>query len=436
MKRKETESRYYSTRMINRLAVLGGSSVYIPVFLSALMQNNMRVKEIVLIGKNPDKLNIVSSFCKRMVDNVGYPLRIKDTISIEEGVEGAQIILSHIRVGGFLARIDYEKKPVNYDLIGDESFGAGSFLNAFHTLPVMLDIGQKIASLNPTAYIINMTNPMGLVVETLTRFAKLKNVIGISETATSYKRIFSQFLNISEKSISIQYIGLYHLGAICDVCVRGKSIMAELIEKLEKEKIPNINNELFSIFNIIPSRALNIFLIKNDYLREQKKKSIFRSEILYEHETKILNLYKDKTVTTIPDVVYERNPLWYNEIIIPLICALQRHSAEEHIVCVPNKGYLPEFPFDTSIEIPCEISKKGIQPVIHTKLPEIFRGLLLTAKESDRLMIEAIVNKSYYYALKSLAINPFVESFTKAKLFLDEFTQMKKIEWLDKMKEL
>lgn len=430
MKRKEVKQSYLNTRIISRLSVLGGSSVYIPVLLSALMQNNVRVKEIILIGKNPDKLNIVSSFCKRMVDNVGYPLRIKETTSIEAGIEGAQIILSHIRVGGFLARIDFEKKPVNYDLIGDESFGAGSFLNAFYTLPVMLEIGKKIASINPTAYIINMTNPMGLVVETLTRFTGLKNVIGICETSTSYKRFFSQLFNVPEKHIRIQYIGLYHLGAICDVYLHGKSIMTELIEKLEKEKIPFFDNELITTFNVVPSRALSIFLKKNDYLKEQRKKSVFRSEMLYEHETKILNIYKDKTVTTIPDIVYERNPSWYDEIIIPLICSLQKQRPEEHIVCIPNKDYLTEFPFDTAIEIPCEINKKGLRPVIQTRLPEIFRGLFLTAKESDRLMIEAIINKSYNYSLKSLAINPFVDSFAKAKLFLDEFIQAKKIEWL------
>ena len=429
MKEKEVPQQYYNTKMITRLTVLGGSSVYIPVFLSALMQNNVRIKEIVLVGKNSEKLNIVTSFCKRMVDNIGYPVQIKETTSIENGIEGAQIILSHIRVGGFLARIDYEKRPVNYDLIGDESFGAGSFLNAFYTIPVMLEIGKKISSINPTAHLINMTNPMGLVVETLTRFAGLNHVIGICETSTSYKRIISQLFNISEKHIRIQYIGLYHLGAICDVYLNGKSIMIELIDKLEKENIPLFNKELISTFNIIPSRALNIFLRKSDYLKEQKKKSQFRSELLYEHESKILSIYKDPRITTIPDVVYERNPSWYDEIIIPLICALQRKNPEEHIVCIPNKDYLSEFPFDTSVEIPCEINNKGLKPCIHTKLPEVFRGLLLTAKESDRLIIESIVNKSYNYALKALTINPFVDSFDKAKLFLDEFIQSKKIKW-------
>ncbi|MGC9053946.1 MAG: hypothetical protein ACP5KS_08690 [Candidatus Hydrogenedens sp.] len=308
MKKKEVNQNY-NAKMITRLAVLGGSSVYIPVFLSALMQNNVRLKEIILIGKNPEKLNIVASFCKRMIDNIGYPIRIKETTSIETGIEGAHIILSHIRVGGFLARIDYEKRPVNYDLIGDESFGAGSFLNAFYTIPVMLEIGKKISSINPSAYIINMTNPMGLVVETLTRFAGLKQVIGICESSTSDKKIISQLFNVSEKHIRIQYIGLYHLGAICDVYLRNKSIMMELIDKLEKENIPSFDNQLISSFNIIPSRALNIFLRKSDYLKEQKKKSQFRSEMLYEHESKILNIYKNPEIATIPDVVYERNPL-------------------------------------------------------------------------------------------------------------------------------
>ncbi len=416
-------------KMINRLAILGGSSVYIPVFLSALMQNNVRIKEIVLIGTNQEKLNIVSAFCKRMVDNVGYPLKVNETTSVELGIEGAEIILSHIRVGGFLARIAYERKPINCDLIGDESFGAGSFLNAFYTLPVMLEIGKKISSINPKAYVINMTNPMGLVVETLTRFAGLTRVIGVCESVTSYKQLIARLLNVSEKNISLQYIGLYHLGAICDVYLHGRSIMVELIEKLEKEKIPSFDHEIISTFNAIPSRALSIFLRKSDYLKEQKKKTQLRSEILYEHETKILNIYKNQRVNSIPDVVYERNPSWYDEIIIPLICALNKYCFDEHIICIPNKDYLSEFPFDTSIEIPCKINKKEIKPSIQTKLPEFFRGLFLTAKESDRLITEAIINKSYNCALKALAINPFVDSFTKARLFLDEFIQTEKIEW-------
>ncbi len=429
MKKKEVNPRIARTKMINRLSVLGGSSVYIPVLLSALMQNNIRVKEIVLIGKNPEKLNIVASFCRRMIDSVGYPLRIKETTSIEQGIDGAQIILSHIRVGGFLARIDYEKKPIQYDLIGDESFGAGSFLNAFYTLPVMLDIAKIIAKVNPSAYIINMTNPMGLVVESMTRFVGLSNVIGISETTHFYRKIISQLFQVPEKQVKIQYIGLYHLGIICDVYIQRKSVMMELVEMLEKEKIPSFDTEIISTFNIIPSRSLNIFLRKNDYLTEQKKKSQLRSEILFEHEAKILNIYRNRSITTIPDVVYERNPSWYDEIIIPIIRALQSQYAEEHIVCIPNKDYLSEFPVDTSIEIPCEISRKGLKPSVIPHLPELFRGLLLSAKESDRLMIEAIIQKSYNYALKSLAINPFVDSFTKAKLFLDDFIQTKKIDW-------
>ncbi|MCA1901007.1 MAG: hypothetical protein LDL53_02125 [Candidatus Hydrogenedens sp.] len=429
MRRREVTHNRIPMKMVKRLAILGGSSVYIPAFLYAVMKNNLRIKEIVLIGRNPEKLEIVSSFCKRMADNIGYPLKIKSSVSIEEGIEDAQIIISHIRVGGFLARIDYEKRPLNYDLIGDESFGAGSFMNAVNTLPIMLEVGKIIASINPDAWLINMTNPMGLVVETLTRYANLKHVIGICETTTTYKRIISDIFRVPEKQVRIQYIGLYHLGVVCDVLINGESVMVELIEKIDKELPNQFDHELMSVFNVIPSRALRIFLRKNEYLKEQQRKPQFRSEMLYENESKILNIYKDEQIKSIPDIVYERNPIWYEDLIVPLIRDLQSIYSEEHIICVPNKGYIPEFPYDTSVEIPCEISRNRFKPSMNTKLPEVFRGLLLTAKESDRLMIESVINRSYEYALKSLTINPFVNSYSSAKSFLDGLVKERRINW-------
>lgn len=430
MRGKEYSSPPSKTKVVSRLSVLGGSSVYIPVFLSALMHRNVKVREVVLIGRNEEKLEIVSRFCRKLVESVGYPLKVSSTISIEEGVSNASIILNHIRVGGLLTRISHEYLPLKHNMIGDESFGAGSFSNACCTLPVIMEIGSRIKNINPNAYIINMTNPMGLVVEALTRYVGLEKVIGICENIPSYKHAIAELLGVDERNISLQYIGLYHIGFICDVLVKGKSRILEIVEKVSEINIEGVDKEFVRYFNIIPSRALSIYFNRDSYLSSQKKASRLRSEILYERESKILELYKQSATENIPSIVYERNPFWYDEIIVPLIQLLCSYTSGESVVCVPNKGFISDFPTGTSVEVPCKISKNGYLSVFKHRIPDFIRGLLITAKESDRLMIESIINSSYKTALKALAINPFVNSFSNAKAFLDECLAERNLDWL------
>ncbi|MCX8063958.1 MAG: hypothetical protein N3G21_02150 [Candidatus Hydrogenedentes bacterium] len=429
MRGKEYFAPPSKTKVIARLAVLGGSSVYIPVFISALMHRNVKVREVVLIGRNEEKLEIVSRFCKKLVANVGYPLKISSTVSVEEGVKDALIILNHIRVGGLLTRISHERLPLKHNMIGDESFGAGSFSNACTTIPVIVDIGNRIKSVNPNAYLINMTNPMGLVVDVFTRHTGLENVIGICENIPSYRRAISELLGVDECQISLHYIGLYHIGFVCDVLVKGKSRMSEVVEKANELNIEGVNKDFIRYFNLIPSRALSIYLSRDAYLNYQKKAPRLRSEILYEKETKILKLYKQNTTETIPSIVYERNPFWYDEIIVPLILHLCSYNPGESIVCVPNKGFISEFPLGTSVEVPCKISKDGYACSLKLKIPDFIRGLMIMSKESDRLMMESIINSSYKTALRALAINPFVTSFSNVKDFLDECLKERNFDW-------
>lgn len=433
MRGKELFGTSLRTKVISRLTILGGSSVYIPVLVSALMHRNVKVREIVLVGRNEEKLEIVTRFCNRLVERVGYPLKINSTTSIEDGIIDASIVLNHIRVGGLLTRISHERLPLKYGMIGDESFGAGSFSNACCTIPVVVNIGKIVKSVNPDVFLINMTNPMGLVVEALTKYTGLENVIGISENIPFYRRMIAELLRVDDSQISVQYIGLYHIGLVCDVLVKGKSRIAEVADKVNGSsyELSEVEKEVIRHFHIIPSRALRIYFDREHYLDEQKKSTSLRSEILYERESKILSLYKQDTVDTIPSIVYERNPFWYDEIIVPLMMLLFSYTPGEKIVCVPNKGFLSDFPYGASIEVPCRISKDGYECSFKSRVPDFLRGLIISAKESDSLMVEAIMNSSYRTALKALAINPFVNSLSKARAFLDECLKERNLNWYE-----
>ena len=116
--------------MINRIAILGGSSVYTPEFIFSLISHNVNVKEIVLVGRNEAKLQIVADFCDRILRKSGFPATVEATTDVETAVTGAKYILNQIRVGGMQARLKDEKLPQKFGMIGDESLGAGGFANA------------------------------------------------------------------------------------------------------------------------------------------------------------------------------------------------------------------------------------------------------------------------------------------------------------------
>ncbi|MBI4558812.1 MAG: hypothetical protein HY706_14615 [Candidatus Hydrogenedentes bacterium] len=413
--------------MIDRLAVLGGSSVYTPELILSLISRNLKFKEIVLIGRPGPKLPLVAKFCQRLVDKSGYPATVSGTTDLVEGVRGAKYILNHVRVGGMAARIRDEKQPPKQGMVGDESLGAGGFANALRTLPVVMDLTQRIEQINPDAIFINLTNPMGIVMEALIKYSKLK-AIGVCDLPGVYVKKMAMILRLSPSEICVDYIGLNHVGWIQDVKVQGRSCMAKVLERLEHQSEDGFDYDLIGLFRMIPTRTVGLFFHQDEVLKKQLACSRFRAEILHEAEQQILKLYEDNHLTEIPDLTRQRNAIWYEETIVPLIEALERPTEEDIILCLRNDGSIRDLPEDCSVEIPVKVSAKGLRPWKVGSCPRFLRGLFLAIKESDRLTVEAVRHKSYDYALQALVINPLVPSLDAAKRYLDRTIREEGIE--------
>lgn len=413
--------------MIDRIAVLGGSSVYTPEFVLSLISHNLNVKEITLLGRPGKKLGIVTQFCQRLLNKSGFPARIIGTTNVVEAVAGAKYILNQIRVGGLRARLRDEKLPPKQGMIGDEALGAGGFANAMRTLPVLMDYAQKIEQTNPDAVVINLTNPMGIVVEALTRYSKL-NVIGVCDLPHKYIKKIAEVLHKTPNDVHIDYIGLNNMGWIQDVRVNGHSYMGLVLERLERHNQDEFDFDLIELFRMIPTRSMSIYFHTDQILKKQQTTNRYRAEILQEAEKQILKMYEDEHLCEIPDLARERNALWYDEIIVPLIDALECHKERDIILCVKNNGAIRDLSDDSTVEIPVRVCCKGLTPHMVGSCPHFLRGLFHAVKESDRLSVEAAYHRSYEYALQALTINPFVPSFEVAKKFLDRIVKDEKIE--------
>lgn len=413
--------------MIDRITVLGGSSVYTPEFILSVISHNLNVKEIVLVGRSGHKLSLVSRFCQRLLDKSGFPAKVIGVADLVEGVKGATYILNHMRVGGMQARLRDEKTPPMYGMIGDESLGAGGFANAMRTLPVIFSYAEAIEAVNPDATVINLTNPMGICVEALAKYSCL-NVIGVCDLPAAYMKKLAEILRTDESDLRVDYLGLNHMGWIQDVKVNGRSHMSRLLERLEHHKDDGFDFELIDLFRMIPTRTVSLYFHQDSILKKQQATARFRAEVLYEAEQQILKLYEDEHLSEIPDLTRARNAIWYEGTIVPLIEALESKSERAIILCVRNDGAIRDLPDDCSVEIPVAVSKKGAIPHKVGSCPRFLKGLFLSAKESDRLTIEAVRHKSYEYALQALTINPLVPSLDAAKEYLDMLIKQEDLE--------
>ena len=403
--------------MIDRITVLGGSSVYTPEFIASAVSRNLNVKEIVLFGKSVRKLELVSAFCKRLIKKSGFPTTILFSTDIKEAVSGAKYVINHIRVGGMEARMRDEMLPPKLGMLGDETLGAGGFANAMRTLPVVFEQAEQIEEVNPDAMIINLSNPMGIIVEALIKYSTL-NVVGLCDLPGTYARKVAKVLQQDPEDLRVDYVGIAHLGWIQDVKIDKRSYMSRLLELIEDHQEDGFDYQLIELFRMIPTRRTGVFFHRAEILKEQRSGARFRAEILYEAERRILKLYEDEHMNEIPELTRQRNAVWYEYTILPLIEALENSHEKNIILCTKNNRSIRDLPEDCSVEIPTSVSHNGIRPNKVGSLPRFLKGMYLAAKESERLTIEAVRHKSHEYALQALTINPFVPSIEIAQKYL------------------
>jgi 6-phospho-beta-glucosidase len=408
--------------MIGRVAILGGSSVYTPEFISSVIARNLAIGEIVLIGRTEGKLQLVSAFSQRMLDKNGFPTKIVATTDVAEGVKGSNYILNQIRVGGMMARARDERVPPMFDMIGDETLGAGGIANAFRTLPVVLEYARVIERAAPDATLINLTNPMGVIVEALNKITSM-NVIGICDVPTVYTKRIAKILNTDSRDIWVDYFGLNHIGWIQDVKVDGRSQMERLLDRITRKKPDGFDVELVELFRMIPTRFVSFFFRKDDILKKQKELVKYRGEELYEAEQLILEQYEDEDLCEVPELTKDRNAVWYEQSIIPLVEGLESDEERELVLCVKNNGALKELPEEAAVEVPAVVSKKGIQVRKVGESPCFLKGLFYSVKASERLTVEAVIQNSYDLALQALVIHPLVPSLNAARGFLDKMIE-------------
>ncbi len=390
------------------LTVIGGGSTYTPELIEGVIKNIevFPVRELRLMDIDEVKLNIVGGLVKRMIESSSVPIKLELTTDRKFALEGTDFVITQIRVGGVKSRIKDEKIPLEFGIIGQETTGAGGFANALRTIPVMLDIARDIERLTNGAWLINFTNPSGIVTEALLKYSKVKT-IGLCNVPINLLYRFANILAVEIKDIFLDYVGLNHLSWVRKVYSKGKDVTDRVIESI-KTSLSSKEREIVELINMIPNSYLHYYYFKDEVLETQKSSGKTRGEVVLEVEEELLEKYKDETLKEKPQELSQRGGAHYSDAAVELMKSIWLDRKDIQIVNVLNNGSIRDLPNDAVVEVPCVIGANGAMPISMGGLEPCIKGLIQTVKSYEQLTVESAVEGNSVKAKQALLVHPLV----------------------------
>ena len=404
-----------------KVAIIGGGSSYTPELIEglALWQVNGGVSTASLFDIDRERLETVAGFSGRMSRGLNSDLIVEAADSFEAAVDGAQFVVFQIRVGGQEARHEDILMGLDRGLIGQETTGVGGFAKALRTIPVILDMARKVRDVNPKAWLINFTNPAGIVTEAICRFATTR-CVGLCNVPKEFQMDVARHMRTEPDLVDMDWVGLNHLGWARKIIIDEKDVLPYLIESLESAYGPKNIPELeypagfLAALGMIPSSYVRYFYAPDQMKEKLLEKERTRAEEVMEIEENLLEYYADPANSLKPALLTERGGAWYSRVAVEVMEALSRPKPAKLIVNTLNHSAIEGLPGDACVEIPSMLSSAGVEPLHIGEVEASIMGLISQVKAYERLAIKAAVNRDRDKAFLALQANPLVPSVGKA----------------------
>jgi 6-phospho-beta-glucosidase len=403
-----------------RLTVVGGGSTYTPELADGLgrLASVLPVEQLTLVDPDPHRLAPVAAVSQRILHAQGVDTVVRAETSLEPGIDGADAVLIQLRVGGQAARNVDETLPLECGCIGQETTGAGGLAKALRTVPVVLDIAERVRAGNPDAWIVDFTNPVGIVTRAL--LEEGHRAVGLCNVAIGFQRRFGQLLGVAPDEVALDHVGLNHLtwerGAYVDGVDRLPELLAEHGATLaEQVEMPL---ELLRMLGEVPSYYLRYYYFHDQVLAEQRREPS-RAAVVTAIENELLALYADPAVTEKPALLQQRGGAYYSEAAVQLVAALLGTAPGRHIVNVRNAGRLPNLPDDAVVEVAAQVDGAGIHVEPGAPLPTAQAGLVAHVTAYEELALDAARRGGVERVVQALLAHPLIGQYDIARGLAD-----------------
>ena len=413
------------------VAVIGSGSTYCPELVDGFLKakDSLKLKKISFMDIDERKRTIVGDLCVRMLKNAGCDCEVVFTDDLDTSLQGADFVITQIRVGKLPCRHLDESIPKKYDLIGQETTGIGGFFKAQRTIPVIKHICDRIEAICPDAWLINFTNPSGIITEFVLNNTNVKN-IGLCNVPID---MIDDVKEITGEDSKITYVGLNHLSWITSIRKDGKELLPGLIESGFSPKVmANIKDDGFSMdclktIQAIPSSYLQYYYCREAKLQHQRESDKTRAQVCMEIEEQLLEIYQNKEIVTKPALLDKRGGHKYSLAAVSLVDSIANDKRDVHVVNIKNNGTLPFMADDDVVEIAAVIGSDGATPVPITEpINDHIIGLMRVVKTYEKYAVEAAITGSDEEALKGLLVHPLVGDWEKAQKCFEEMKEAHK----------
>lgn len=420
-----------------KITVIGGGSSYTPEIVEGFIRNyeSMPVRELwfVDVEEGKHKLEIVGSLAKRMIKKSGLPIEVHLTLDRRKAIEGADFVTTQMRVGQLAARRLDEHIPIKYGVIGQETTGPGGMMKALRTVPVILDICRDIEELAPDAWMLNFTNPAGIVTEAVLKHSKVRTA-GLCNSPIGFQKYLAKKYDVPEHEVLPEFVGINHLHWVTSAIVSGEEKLPSLLEDDQTYTAKNVPTTGWDADFLKSLRAVPTYYLKYYYMTdtmfEGMKASVdkdgTRADVVSRVEQELFELYKDENLDVKPKQLEQRGGAFYSEAAVNLMNSIHNDRRDIQALNVANGSTYDFLPKDASIEVNCVVTGQGPIPIAPLHVPEHVKGLLHAVKVYEQLTIDAAVTGDRGIALQALAHHPLVPSVKVAKELLNEMLEAHK----------
>ena len=419
-----------------KIVTIGGGSSYTPELMEGFIKRyeELPIREIWLVDieDGKEKLEIVGKMAQRMWDASPYDVKVHLTLDRREALKDADFVTTQFRVGLLNASIKDERIPFSYGMLGQETNGAGGIFKAFRTIPVILDIVEDMKELCPNAWLINFTNPSGMVTESVMRYGHWDKVIGLCNVPVGAMMKEPETIGKTLDELVYKFAGLNHFHWHRVFDLDGNEVTQQIIDAMYEGKDAGIPANIHDM-PLIKEQLDEIGMIHCGYHRyyyrqeemlahglEEYNTIGTRAEQVKRTEAELFELYKDPNLDHKPEQLAKRGGAHYSDAACETIAAIYGNKNTHIVVTTRNNGALPDLPPESAAEVSCFIGATGARPIAFGKLHPAECGWLQCMKNMEWCVEEAAVTGNYGLALQAFFLNPQIQSGATAKRILDE----------------
>jgi 6-phospho-beta-glucosidase len=394
-----------------KVAVIGAGSTYTPELVSGLGRERdaIDVRELVLHDIDAERLEVVGALAQRMLDRQGYDGLLEQTGDLDRALDGADYVLVQIRVGGQEARLRDETVPLACGCIGQETTGAGGLAKAFRTVPVVLEIAERVRERAAEGtWIVDFTNPVGIVTRSL--LDARHRAVGLCNVAIGVQRTCARLLGVEPESVLVDQVGLNHLTWVRAVQVENEDMLPQLLAE-HGDALSGLAGglplRLLEQLGAVPSYYLRYFYAHDRVLAEQLGETPRAARVM-EIERELLEMYRDPQLAEKPALLEQRGGAFYSEAAVGLVRSLATGDGRVHEVDVRNGETLEGLAGDDVVEVPARVGRDEIAPLPQRPLAPELLGLVQHVAAYERLAAQAAAAQDLGLARKALLAHPLI----------------------------